>query len=90
MNIKSEFKNIDLVEVIYPTLDGNIYFLNLEDGKPTRNPINIGFSTKGTGMIDPRDIPSFTPDRALTRMVTISHTMSSEYSVLLIKPNCFL
>ena len=26
MNIKSEFKNIDLVEVIYPTLDGNIYF----------------------------------------------------------------
>ncbi|NLM10850.1 MAG: PQQ-binding-like beta-propeller repeat protein [Clostridiaceae bacterium] len=57
MNIKSEFKNIDLVEVIYPTLDGNIYFLNLEDGKPTRNPINIGFSTKGTGMIDPRGYP---------------------------------
>ena len=31
--------------------------MNLEDGKPTRNPINIGFSTKGTGMIDPRGYP---------------------------------
>jgi len=57
MNIKPEYKNTDLVEVIYPTLDGNIYFLNLENGKPTRDPINIGYSTKGTGMIDPRGYP---------------------------------
>lgn len=57
MNIKESLKNTDLVEVIYPTLDGNIYFLNLSDGKETRNPINIGFSTKGTGMIDPRGYP---------------------------------
>lgn len=57
MNIKPEYKDTDLVEVIYPTLDGNIYFLNLEDGKQTRDPINIGYSTKGTGMIDPRGYP---------------------------------
>lgn len=57
MNINSVLKNTDLVEVIYPTLDGNIYFLNLEDGKPTRDPIEIGYSTKGTGMIDPRGYP---------------------------------
>jgi len=57
MNINPEYKDTDLVEVIYPTLDGNIYFLNLEDGKQTRKPINIGFSTKGTGMIDPRGYP---------------------------------
>ena len=57
MNINPEYKDTDLVEVIYPTLDGNIYFLNLADGKPTRNPINIGYSTKGTGMIDPRGYP---------------------------------
>lgn len=57
MNIKPEYKNTDLVEVIYPTLDGNIYFLNLENGQPTRDPIYIGFSTKGTGMIDPRGYP---------------------------------
>jgi len=57
MNVKPEYKNTDLVEVIYPTLDGNIYFLNLEDGKPTRDPIYIGYPTKGTGMIDPRGYP---------------------------------
>jgi len=50
-------KNTDLVEVIYPTLDGNIYFLDLSDGNQTRDPIEIGYSTKGTGMIDPRGYP---------------------------------
>lgn len=57
MNIHSALKETDLVEIIYPTLDGNIYFLNLADGKTTRDPIDIGFSTKGTGMIDPRGYP---------------------------------
>ncbi len=57
MNINSDMKSKDLVEVIYPTLDGNIYFLDLETGKPTRNPIKIGYPIKGTGMIDPRGYP---------------------------------
>jgi outer membrane protein assembly factor BamB len=57
MNIKPEMKEKDLVEVIYPTLDGNIYFLDLETGKPTRNKINVGFPMKGTGMVDPRGYP---------------------------------
>ncbi|NMA64712.1 MAG: PQQ-binding-like beta-propeller repeat protein [Clostridiaceae bacterium] len=57
MNIKSEFKDKDLVEVIYPTLDGNIYFLDLETGRETRDKINVGFPMKGTGMIDPRGYP---------------------------------
>ncbi len=57
MNINSDMKAKDLVEVIYPTLDGNIYFLDLETGKPTRNPIKIGYPIKGTGMIDPRGYP---------------------------------
>ncbi|NLB77969.1 MAG: PQQ-like beta-propeller repeat protein [Clostridiaceae bacterium] len=59
MNLNSEFKNKDLTEVIYPILDGNIYFLDLETGKPTRNKINLGFSIKGTGMVDPRGYPLF-------------------------------
>ena len=59
MNINEEFKNKDLTEVIYPILDGNIYFLDLETGKPTRNKINLGFSIKGTGMVDPRGYPLF-------------------------------
>jgi len=57
MNIKPEFKDKELVEVIYPTLDGNIYFLDLETGKETREKIQVGFPMKGTGMIDPRGYP---------------------------------
>jgi len=57
MNIKPEMKEKDLVEVIYPTLDGNIYFLDLLTGKPTRDKITVGFPIKGTGMVDPRGYP---------------------------------
>ena len=54
MGIKEEFKNTDLVEVIYPVFDGNIYFLDLATGKQTRYPIYVGFGFKGTGSVDPR------------------------------------
>jgi len=57
MNISSEMKQKDLVEVIYPVFDGNIYFLDLETGKETRKPIDVGFTFKGTGVIDPRGYP---------------------------------
>lgn len=67
MNIEPEFQNTDLVEVIYPTLDGNIYFLNLTDGKQTRKPIEIGYSMKGTGMIDPRGYPLLYTGQGLNR-----------------------
>jgi hypothetical protein len=48
----------DLKEVIYPTADGHIYFLDLDTGDKTRkNPIDIGVPTKGTASIDPRGYP---------------------------------
>lgn len=47
----------DLVEVIYATLDGHIYFLDLEDGSYTRDPINVGMCFKGAGSLDPRGYP---------------------------------
>lgn len=48
----------DLVEVIYATLDGNIYFYDLDDGSPTRPPISIGkVPIKGTPAVDPRGWP---------------------------------
>lgn len=59
MNITPEMKAKDLTEAIYPILDGHIYFLDLETGVPTRNDINIGFTIKGTGMVDPRGYPLF-------------------------------
>lgn len=59
MNINADLKKKDLKEVIYPILDGNVYFLDLETGKSTRPNINIGYTIKGTGMIDPRGYPLF-------------------------------
>lgn len=58
MNIKSDKKQKkDLKEVIYATLDGKIYFLDLDDGNPTRPSINTGAPYKGSVMIDPRGYP---------------------------------
>ncbi len=47
----------DLVEVIYATLDGHIYFYDLQDGSYTRDPLNVGMAFKGAGALDPRGYP---------------------------------
>lgn len=47
----------DLVEVIYATMDGNIYFLDLATGKQTRDVLRVGFTFKGAGALDPRGYP---------------------------------
>lgn len=58
MNLYPEKKvKKDLVEVIYATLDGHIYFYDLDDGSKTRDPLYIGMTFKGTGTIDPRGYP---------------------------------
>lgn len=58
MNINLEKKNKEnLKEVLYATLDGNVYFLDLEDGKETRQKLNIGAPIKGSLTVDPRGIP---------------------------------
>ena len=46
-----------LVEVIYPSMDGYVYFLELETGKETRDALFIGYTFKGTGTLDPRGYP---------------------------------
>lgn len=50
-------KQTGLVEVIYPTMDGKIYFSELSTGKATRDPMDLGFTFKGTGSLDPRGYP---------------------------------
>lgn len=58
MNIKDEKKAKDgLVEVIYATLDGYVYFYDLDDGSYTRDPVYIGMNFKGAGSLDPRGYP---------------------------------
>lgn len=58
MNLYDSAKNDpDLVEVIYATMDGHIYFLDLYTGEKTRDPINVGYPFKGAGALDPRGYP---------------------------------
>jgi len=57
-SLKEEFRSKDdFVEVIYATLDGRIYFMELSSGKKTRDFIDIGAPTKGTPTLDPRGWP---------------------------------
>lgn len=58
MNLYPEKKEkTGLTEVIYATLDGYIYFLDLDDGSKTRDPIWMGMNFKGAGSLDPRGYP---------------------------------
>lgn len=58
LGVYDEFKNKDgFTEVIYPTMDGHIYFLELSTGKQTREPLDLGVVTKGTASLDPRGYP---------------------------------
>ena len=58
MNLYSDkASKTDLTEVICACLDGYVYFLDLEDGTMTRDPIYVGASVKGTPAVDPRGYP---------------------------------
>lgn len=58
MNMYDWAKNADkLTEVIYATMDGNIYFMELETGKKTRDNLYLGYTFKGSGALDPRGYP---------------------------------
>ena len=59
MNVSQTYKdaNAPLTEVIYPAMDGNIYFLDLATGAATRTAINTGIIQKGTACVDPRGYP---------------------------------
>lgn len=67
LGVYDEYKNKDgFVEVIYCTMDGHIYFLELETGKATRDPINLGVVTKGTASLDPRGYPLLYTGQGIT------------------------
>lgn len=79
MNMYDWAKEDDgLVEVIYATMDGNVYFLDLETGKKTRDTLTLGFTFKGAGALDPRGYPllylgaGYDSDRGYSRAFIIS------------------
>lgn len=58
MNLYPGFKNDpNFVEVIYASLAGYVYFLDLATGKPSRPSIKIGNPIKGSVSVDPRGYP---------------------------------
>ena len=67
LGVYDKFKtDPDFTEVIYPTMDGNIYFLDLYSGEQTRQPLNIGVITKGTACLDPRGWPLLYTGQGIT------------------------
>jgi len=60
MNLYPEKRDkTDLKEVIFGTLGGAIYFLDLEDGRQTRETIEERWPFRGAGALDPRGYPLF-------------------------------
>jgi outer membrane protein assembly factor BamB len=47
----------ELVEVIQGSLDGHVYFLDLQTGQQTRPPLDTGNPIKGSVSLDPRGFP---------------------------------
>ena len=53
MNLNDEKKDVKaLKEVIVAAQDGKIYFLDLADGQPTRDAIDVGYPLKGSVAVD--------------------------------------
>ena len=59
-----------LKEVIVAGLDGRIYFLDLEDGQPTRDPINVGYPMKGSPSIHSLCYPMMTVGQYARKMAS--------------------
>lgn len=58
LGISDTYKsNESFVEVIYPAMDGKIYFFDLETGAQSRDPINTGSVMKSTACLDPNGYP---------------------------------
>jgi outer membrane protein assembly factor BamB len=58
MNLYPDKKAKDgLQEVVYGAMDGKIYFFDLDDGQPTRDPIVLGEPIKGSVTVHPGGLP---------------------------------
>ena len=58
LGVSQEYRDKEnFTEVIYPAMDGKIYFFDLETGNKTRTPIEIGVVIKSTPCLDPNGYP---------------------------------
>lgn len=49
----------ELTEIIYASIDGKVYFLDIEDGSYSRQPLDLGCPVTGTGTICPDGTPLY-------------------------------
>ena len=67
---ESKIEKSALKEVIIPGVDGVIRFLDLEDGKITRNSIKLGYPMKGSPTLHPGGYPFMTVGQFARKMKT--------------------
>lgn len=75
----------DFTEVIYPAMDGNIYFFELTTGTKTRDPINVGCVIKGTAALDPSGAPLLIVGQGIETTSSSGKNTSYVYAIDLIK-----
>ena len=64
----SKIEKSALKEVIIAGVDGSVRFLDLEDGKFTRNSIRLNYPMRGTPSLDPRGFPFMTVGQLTRKM----------------------
>ena len=69
MNIYEAKRDVSVLkEVIFGGLDGKIYFLDLNDGQPTRDAINVGYPLKSSVAVHPQGYPILAIGQAISKL----------------------
>ena len=68
MNLYEDKKSKVLNEVIFGAQDGKIYFLDLKDGTPTRDTINVGYPMKGSVSVDRMGRPLLAVGQGISKL----------------------
>lgn len=90
-NITDEKKNTTaLKEVIIGGLDGKIYFVDLADGQPTRDAINLGYPMKGSPSIHPYSFPVMSIGQYARKMASGTGSIGMRVYNLLTQKQAFM
>ncbi|MGN1020877.1 MAG: hypothetical protein ACI4O7_10990 [Aristaeellaceae bacterium] len=90
-NIVEEKRTVSaLKEVIVAGLDGMIYFLDLDDGQPTREAINVGYPMKGTPSIHSLGYPVMTVGQYARKMASGTGSIGLRFYNLLTQEQIYM
>jgi len=90
-NISDEKKAVTgLKEVIMPGMDGNIYFLDLSDGQPTRKAIKLGYPMRSAPSIHPLSFPVMAVGQYARKMASGTGKIGLRFYDLLTQKQLYL